>query len=164
MHIRTAIRRIKKYRPTTPAEFAWAGVPLYETKPVGAGVFREVLGVVDLPLVVKFPISDGKDGNISDGRRHTNEEVCRINKLSGFPKMRKFLPKIYYHDPKAGVVVMRWYPDYDKDYEEEDMLGHMIQRLVYDMTGVMLSDVHTGNVRSHNGKHGGRTILIDLGY
>jgi hypothetical protein len=46
MNIKTAIRRIKTWKPTTPDEFKTAGVPL-EDEALGAGVFREVVKVKD---------------------------------------------------------------------------------------------------------------------
>ena len=130
---------------------------------VHAGVFREVYRIVGVPLVVKFPLGDSYS-ETSEGRRHTNAEVNRIKRLSAFPVMRKYLPKVYYHDKTDGIVVMRHYPELDKDWADDTMVNKFIQDLVKDMTGIRLSDVHNGNVRSSNGKPTGRPVMIDCGY
>jgi hypothetical protein len=78
--------------------------------------------------------------------------------------MRKYLPKVYYHDKTDGIVVMRYYAELDKDWADDTMVNKFIQDLVKDMTGIQLSDVHNGNVRSSNGKPTGRPVMIDCGY
>ncbi len=164
MNIRTAIRRIKKFKPTTPEEFADAGVPVLDDKKfVHAGVFREVYRIVGVPLVVKFPFGDSYL-EPSGGRKHTNAEVNRIKRLSAFPVMRKYLPKVYYHDKTNGIVVMRHYAELVKDGTDDTIINKFIQDLIKDITGIRLGDVHDGNIRSHNGSNTGRPILIDLGY
>ena len=161
MNLRQAIARIRRFKPTTVEEFAQAGLSLEILKTVS--VFREVYLVKDLPLVVKFPLWD-KDGNTSEGRRHTNAEIRRIAKMATVPKLRKYLPRIYYHDPKAGIVVARRYPDYDKTVDPSDTLGRFVERLIKDFTGIKLSDVHEDNVRSRDGSYRGCPILLDCGY
>ena len=164
MNIRTAIRRIKTFKPATPEEFADAGVPVLDDKKfVHAGVFREVYRIVGVPLVVKFPLGDSYS-ETSEGRKHTNAEVNRIKRLSAFPVMRKYLPKVYYHDKTDGIVVMRYYAELGEDWTPDTMINKFIQDLIKDITGIQLGDVHDGNVRSHNGRNTGRPILIDLGY
>ena len=163
MNIRTAVRRIKTFKPETPEEFADAGVPVLDDKNfVYAGVFREVYRIVGVPLVVKFPLGDSYS-ETSEGRRHTNAEVNRIKRLSAFPVMRKYLPKVYYHDKASGIVVMRYYAELD-EWTDDTMLNKFIQNLIKDITGIQLSDVHDGNVRSSNGKPTGRPVMIDCGY
>ena len=164
MNIRTAIRRIKTFKPATPEEFADAGVPVLDDKNfVHAGVFREVYRIVGVPLVVKFPLGDSRK-ETGEGRRHTNAEVNRIKRLSAFPVMRKYLPKVYYHDKASGIVVMRYYAELDEKWTDDTMVNKFIQDLVKDITGIQLSDVHDGNIRSSNGKPTGRPVMIDCGY
>lgn len=154
MNIKTAIRRIKKHRPKTHEDFAKAGVPL-ESKCLGAGVFREVYRVRELPFVVKFPLA-------GDGDEHTRSEVRRIEALSKYPKMRKYLPKVYYYDSRAGIVVMKYYPPMDKN-NKDAALERMAQSLVKDLTGMLLGDIHAGNVTTDTGRSSGRPIFLDLG-
>ncbi len=164
MNIRTAVRRIKTFKPETPEEFADAGVPVLDDKNfVYAGVFREVYRIVGVPLVVKFPLGDSRK-ETGEGRRHTNAEVNRIKRLSAFPVMRKYLPKVYYHDKASGIVVMRYYAELDEKWTDDTMVNKFIQDLVKDITGIQLSDVHDGNIRSSNGKPTGRPVMIDCGY
>jgi hypothetical protein len=166
--IRTAIRRIKQFKPTTEGGFMSAGVPLKRTA-LGVGVFRESFKAVDLPLVVKFPLCDGplsKNPDYHESKWHTTTEVKRIARLSKFPFMRKYLPKIYYHDRKSGVLVMHWYDGFNDDFTRYCSLGNMTADLMYRLTGVKTIDIHGGNTRTSNPRKGekGRTILIDIGY
>ena len=161
MNTRTAIRRIKKYRPTTPAEFKDAGVPLGRL--VGSGVFREVVRVKGCDLVVKFPLDDG---GYRDGRMHTTVELRKLKKLAEYPWMRRYLPKVHYHDPKSGVLVMRYYPRF-KNYEDQiEGLGNLIRVLLRRITGVNISDIHCENIRNGTGPEPENylPILCDLGY
>lgn len=168
--IRTAIRRIKQFKPTTEGGFMSAGVPL-KSKVLGAGVFRESFMAVDLPLVVKFPLCGGdmpksKNPDYHEGKWHTTTEVKRIERLSKFTFMRKYLPKIYYHDRKSGVLVMHWYDEFNDDFIRYCSLGNMAADLMYRLTGVKTIDIHGGNTRTSNRLEDekGRTILIDIGY
>jgi len=168
--VRTAIRRIKKFKPTTPEEFYCAGVPL-DNKTADAGVFREAVKACNLPLCVKFPLLAGKmtkNGNddYHEGRWHTTTEVKRIERFSKFPFMRKYLPKIYYHDRKSGVLVMRWYDKFEDEFVGYCSLGNMVADLMYRLTGVKTLDIHGGNTRTSNPRKGekGHTVLIDMGY
>lgn len=156
MNIKTAIRRIKKHRPKTYEDFAEAGVPL-EIESLGEGVFRVVYRAHKLPLVVKFPLA-------GDGDDHTRSEVRRIKALSKYPKMRKYLPKVYYYDSRAGIVVMKYYPPMDWHLHEDASLGRLAQNLVKDLTGMSLDDIHAGNVTTDTGQSNGRPIFLDLGY
>lgn len=156
INIKTAIRRIKKHRPKTYEDFAEAGVPL-EIESLGEGVFRVVYRAHKLPLVVKFPLA-------GDGDDHTRSEVRRIKALSKYPKMRKYLPKVYYYDSRAGIVVMKYYPPMDKGLIKDASLERLAQNLVKDLTGMLLGDIHAGNVTTDTGQSNGRPIFLDLGY
>jgi hypothetical protein len=168
--IRTAISRIRKFSPTTPEAFAKIGVPL-DHRTADAGVFREAVKARDLPLCVKFPLHENnmpKSGNpdYHEGRWHTTTEVKRMERLRKFPFMRKYLPKIYYHDRKSGVLVMHWYAAFTSNFHAYCSLGNMAADLMYRLTGVKTIDIHDGNTRTSNPERDekGRTILIDMGY
>ena len=161
MNTRTAIRRIQKFKPTTPAEFKKAGVPLGRL--VGAGVFREVVRVKDCDLVVKFPLDDG---GYRDGKIHTTVELRKLKKLAQYPWMRKYLPKVYYHDPKSGVLVMKFYPEFGDEDDQIDGLGNLIRTLIRRTTGVDIADIHSENVRNGTRHEAIKylPILVDVGY
>jgi hypothetical protein len=168
--VRTAVKRIRKFSPKTPFDFAKIGVPL-KARAEGSGVFREAVGALYLPLVVKFPLCGGKmpaSGNddYHEGKRHTTAEVKRIARLGKFSFMRKYLPKVYYHDRKSGVLVMHWYDTFINDFDAYCSLGNMVADLMYRLTGVKTIDIHSGNTRTSSPKRKdrGRTILIDVGY
>ena len=155
MNIKTAIRRIKKHRPKTYEDFAKAGVPL-EIESLGEGVFRVVYKAHKLPLVVKFSLW-------GDDKCHTHSEMRRIKALSKYPKMRKYLPKVYYYDARGGIVVMKYYPPMNKNSKDAP-LERLAQSLVKDLTGMLLGDIHAGNVTTDTGRSDGRPIFLDLGY
>ena len=77
--------------------------------------------------------------------------------------MRPHLPEVFYHDKKSGVIVMRKYPKYDNYKSQADAMGEMIQRLVYKLTKVSCSDIHSENVRKRRFNKE-QSVLVDLGY
>jgi len=161
--VRTAIRRIRKYKPTTPEEFARIGVPL--SRHVEAGAFREVMKARDLPLVLKFPLWNGSVDGYRYGKCHSTTEVKRIKRLNKFPFMRKYLPKIYYHDRKSGMLMMRWYDNFEDSEDAYFSLGKMAAEMIYRLTGIKLIDIHDDNTRTPDPHcEYSRTVLIDIGY
>lgn len=125
----------------------------------GAGAFREAFRFVNCDLIVKFPRSK----TTSEGIKHTQEEIERLRQLQKHAKLRRYLPEIFYYDRGSGVIVMRYYPEFE-DYEKTaDAMGEMIGKLIQAVTGVPCTDIHTENVRKGPG---GRkeVILIDLGF
>jgi hypothetical protein len=153
-----AVRAIKKFNPETPEDFKKLGLKL---TCIGHGVFREVFMINGLNLVVKFPLSEeGLAPDFRAGKMHTTVEVKKVAALSKFRELRPYLPTIYYHNRKTGVLVMRYYPTYDDPSVQIEHLGRVIQRLIYRVTGVNCADIHSGNVNHNNN----RCVLIDLGY
>jgi hypothetical protein len=157
MNIRTAIARIRKAKPTTPGEFAQAGVPL-EKKAIGAGTFREVVKVKDCELVVKFPLAE-EDDDYSYGIRHSALEMKKLERLAQFKWMHRFLPKVYYYDCGHGIIVMRFY---EETGDEEFAVANrkFVHALLKRCTGVTISDYGECNV----GLRGVDLVLIDIGY
>lgn len=164
MKIKTAISRIRAYKPVNLEGFVWAGVPL-EKKPIGTGAFREVLQVKDCPLVVKFPLAEGlEDDDLPDFRssvRHSALEMKKLERLTKFKWMRRFLPKVYYYDRKHGIIVMQFYEDFDYDSFYGCASAEFVRTLIRRSTGVMISDYGPDNVR--RGKDD-QLVLIDCGY
>jgi hypothetical protein len=116
---------------------------------------------------VKFPLDDGQGNgreSTRSGREHMAAEVRRIKVLSKFPKMRKYLPKIYYYDSYNGIAVMKYYPLMHEDCDIGAAVERLAQSLVRDLTGLRLGDIHSGNVTTDTGQSGGRPIFLDLGY
>jgi hypothetical protein len=130
---------------------------------LGAGLFRSGYKIRNCDLVIKFPGKDDVKPSVGgkENRDHSLQEVRRLKRLMKDGTLNRFLPEIFYHDKKTGVVVMRYYPPF-KDFEElADALGRMIGHLIFRVTRVRCTDVHTENVR--RGQYD-RAILIDLGY
>lgn len=155
MNLATTIRRIKRFRPRTFKDFGKVGIRF--GKNLGEGVFREAYQIKDLPLVVKFPIED-------DGIDHSRDEMRKIRTLSKFKFLRKYLPKVYYYDRQSGVIVMKFYEDFE-DYDDAcDAVGTLAGELIKRLTGVSMVDIHSGNARIRDYHEPPRLVLIDLGY
>ncbi|PWT76422.1 MAG: hypothetical protein C5B59_06770 [Bacteroidetes bacterium] len=163
MNVKQAVALIRKHGPSTPEEFTEIGVPL-EKRKIGSGIFREVIKVKGLPLVVKFPIAESKNGRVSyrAGKMHSTVEVKKIARLRKFRKLRGHLPTVYYHDRKSGVLVMQYYPAFVNDADTLRALGKMVTKAISHGTGIEVSDIHEENVRM--GKTSKHAVLIDLGY
>ena len=123
-------------------------------------MFRRVFKVSGCPLVIKFPLA----GEFNDGVQHSISEVARIKRLGRVKELIPHLPKIFYHDRKNGVLVMKYYPKME-DARAVELLGKVVKKLVSKIVGVKMSDIHADNVR-HQGDASdtGRLIFTDLGY
>lgn len=155
MNVPQIVRKIKKHRPETPAEFRELGIPLVRE---GAGIFRVAYRVKKLPLLVKFPVDDDATG----GKAHSANEVRKIRRLSKFRWVKSYLPTIYFHDKQSGVLVVSWHDEFATDNDAFIALGALASRALKIATGVLVSDIHGDNVR--RGAQRRKIILIDLGY
>lgn len=72
---------------------------------VGAGEFRSVYQIVGKDLVVKLP----KDRDDIEHSRIEYQRWHDIMHQRGWFLLRKYMPKIYYFNPKNGVLLMRFY-------------------------------------------------------
>ena len=116
--------------------------------------------------MVKFPLAGSgrlRKSSYRDGIEHSDTEVDRIKRLARWPVMRPHLPEVFYHDKQSGILVMRKYPKYATFETQVDAMGQMIQRLVYKLTKVRCSDIHSDNVRKRRFNNE-QSVLIDLGY
>lgn len=161
-----ALRKIRKWKPSTPEQFRDLGLPVTF---IGNGVFREVCKVDGVRLVVKFPIADDPEGeDFTSGKNHARAEVKRIEKLKGFKALRPHLPKIRFYDTESGVLVMDWYEKFVSDDDQMGSVGTLLAKLIRAVTGVNCSDIHPGNVlcKAYDPTTGkrGDAVLIDLGY
>jgi hypothetical protein len=155
MILRTAIKHIQKAKPRTIEDFESLG---FRLKRIGGGVFRGVYRIKSFPLVVKFPRDEPYD-------RHSRAEMRKIKKLSEFPFLRRYLPKVYYYDPKNGVIVMELYHPFSDNVDAADALGRLAGMLIHRLTGVPMKDIHTDNIRTPNPQRcSPRLVFCDLGY
>lgn len=127
-------------------------------KLLGCGAYREAFKVVNCDVVVKFPISK----STSQGVKHSQQEMRRIRRLRESNTLAPFLPEVLYYDKATGVIAMRYYPEFEDFEKEADAMGKMIQKMIYRISGVKCTDVHTENVRRGRGRLD--AILIDLGF
>jgi hypothetical protein len=163
--IAAALRKIRAHKPSSPAAFRKIGLPVRWLK---SGVFRETCRIINCDLVVKFPLGDPDgDGRSSRkyarGRQHTRTEIARIKRLLKFKFMEPYIPKVHYHDPKSGTLVMSYHPPFSDREEQIDSMGRFIQMLIERGTGVRCSDLHSDNVHKKSRNHK-RVVIIDLGY
>lgn len=157
---KTALARIRKYKPKSWKEFQSIGLPLNK-KRLGEGAFRLVYKFVDLPLVVKFPITQDC-GSTRSSKYHTTMEVKKVKKLSRFKWLKWLMPKIYYHDRKTGVMVMQCYEPYTKelDWGIAWVLGEALTRA----TKTAIGDIQASNFGVEHDRFGNKKLkLIDLG-
>jgi hypothetical protein len=140
-----------------------------EDKPLGDGLFREVYKIKGQPLVAKFPlysIEDEDSAHARDAKMHTTMEVRKITKLSKTRWMRKYLPKIYYHDRKSGIVVMHYHPPFRESEESYTALGRLVTELLKRQFGVTIGDIWEPNIGRRDPASGYNplAVLIDAGY
>lgn len=79
----------------------------YTLKPIGDGAYRTVYKIGNLPIVVKVPTHTG-----GSCKRHAIAEwraVQRILKFKKYIELQPFVPKIYYFDPKSGIMIVHYY-------------------------------------------------------
>lgn len=155
MSVKYVLRKVRAAKPSTPKEFRALGLAL---RAIGSGAFRDVFKVVNCDLVVKFPM-EGR----THGKKHTLSEVRRLTRLRKSRVMRPHLPEVFYLDKQHGIVIMRYYPEYESFEAQADSMGNLIQRLIYAHTRVRTSDIHTGNVHKRRTNHE-QSVIIDLGY
>lgn len=163
IQISVAIKKIRAHNPTCPGDFSKIGLKLRWLK---SGVFRETCRIVNCNLVVKFPLPSKSKRTVSrynEGKRHTKTEIARIKRLMAFPFMREYLPKVHYHDPATGTLVMSYHPPFADKEDQIDSMGRFIQLLLLKATGVRCSDLHSDNVHQKAENHK-QVVIIDLGY
>lgn len=131
----SALKKIQKYKPNSVLAFKKLG---FDMNYIAAGSFREVYQIDDLPIVVKFPLDDDPESNID----HTNREVRKIKKLHKV--LPRHVPKIYYHDSRAGIVIMKYYDNTD---DVMSGLYDMLSKLIYKTTGMKITDIYEENIR-----------------
>jgi hypothetical protein len=131
---------------------------------LGTGMFRSGYKVRHTDLVIKFPIREGKDDNGSEGIQHSTQEMRRLRRLKKAGTLNQFLPEVLYYDKKSGVIMMRYYPEFDGYEEQADAMGKMVGKLIYRIARVRCTDIHTENVRKGRWDGLKNAVIIDLGY
>lgn len=160
------LRKVRKNHPAGPEDFKKLGIRI---RPLGVGAFRSVYRVNGVNLVVKFP-RPGTDFIIN--KIHTRTELARIKKFRRFGWMRKYLPKVYYHNSKTGVSIIEFYDDSkqmmtrgiwgNSQQQRMQAMCNMAQDLIHRLTGTRMTDITDENVRVDQKK---RVVkLIDLAY
>lgn len=159
MNVPQVIRKIKKARPQNQKDFKAMGLTLVRE---GSGLFRSVMRIKGVPVVVKFPKASGKDVSYRSGKMHSTVEARKIAKLYRIPWMRRYLPRVYYHDKKSGILVVSWHKEFANDVDAFRALGRFTTKLLRQNHKVTVSDIHEENVRQ--GVDRKQIILVDLGY
>jgi hypothetical protein len=151
-----AVRRIRAHKPKSKEDFEKIGVPL-ENDSFDNGSFREVFltRFKALKIVVKFAM--GKSGVV-----HSSMEIKKLAKLSKFKLLRPYLPEVYYHNYRTGIIVMRKYPEFKwkREVDYVAKIGALTGKLIQALTSVEMDDIREDNIRSD----GKKFVFIDLGY
>jgi hypothetical protein len=162
--INAAIQSIKLWKPQTFEDFAKTGMRLTF---IGEGAFRTVFQIAALPLVIKFPRTE--DDDLRTCIRHSVIEVRKIKTLQKFSIMRPHLPRVYYSDKRAGVIVMEYIDDKkikteigDTDDARRYGIHSLVARLIKAHTGVTIDDFGEDNVRYD--KKTSRLKIVDFAY
>lgn len=169
MRIKEALRVINEEKPKSRKAFKDLG---FELEFLDAGAFRDVYRIKDTQLVVKFPKPESQVCLVGSGKAHSRIEYEWVIDLTHNPRwkpIRKFMPKIYYYDPK-GIVVMKYYRPAECT-PEVGVLAQALESLlmvIYDQ-----NDVHNDASDSKCWDLGysnlgvdsnGQYKIIDLGY
>ena len=156
------VQKMKRVKPRTPKEARAAGIKM---RLLGTGMFRAGYKVRNTDLVIKFPVLTGKnDDDPSEGIQHSVQEIRRLRRLKKAGTLNQFLPEVLYYDKKSGVIMMRYYPEFDGYEEQADAMGKMVGKLIYRIAGVRCTDIHTENVRKGRWDGLKNAVIIDLGY
>jgi hypothetical protein len=93
-------------------------------------------------------------------KQHTRTELGRIRRFRRFRWMRKYLPRVYYSNPKTGVSII----EFIQDSPGQRMQGmcDMASDLIYRLTGTKMTDISDNNVRVDPKRE--VVKLIDLAY
>lgn len=157
------LRRIEHYKPHTLGELRRLKIP---HQFIGSGAFREAYKLGKYSLVIKLPFGRKGSKEWKDSRKHTNDEVAKIEHFAQFKALKPYLPEIFYHDRKHGVVVMKYYkPRYSttalKKFREHWIAWNIVGRLVKQLTGKPLTDMGWSNVCLLGNN---KAKFLDLGY
>jgi hypothetical protein len=166
MRTQEALRRIKRHRPTSLNDFKALSLL---GKYVGSGVFRETFRVKGTNLIVKFPLNEARSERkpvYKSGIAHTRTEMRRFYKLRRVKALRSHLPKIWYFDPRHGIVVMTHYAKFGGygGRNKIELLGQVINKLMRQYAHTPMNDIHGDNTRMAGGKFNKRIVFVDLGF
>ena len=85
---------------------------------IGDGAFRKVYRIVGTEFVVKFPSCRSNDID----KEHSRIEYQRCYDIMHQERwylLRRYTPKVYYYNPKTGVLLMHYYEPVAKDTQED---------------------------------------------
>jgi len=81
--------------------------------------------------------------------------------------MHPYLPKVHYHDPKSGTLVMSYHPPFKTSDDQIEALGRFAGMLLRRLTHVSTRDIHRDNLHKRRNVPDSENeiaVLIDLGY
>lgn len=129
-----------------------------KAKALESGAYRYACKVVGLPLVLKIPLSNPA------ARRHSEEEikaVKKINRLKKYRKLRKYMPDIYFYNPRTGIIGMQYYNTKSNPYKNRmaSLLTDLIEE-IWPGVDEFSVDIHRSNIAFDAD---GNIKIIDLG-
>jgi hypothetical protein len=156
--INQVINKLRTHWPSTPEECRTYGIRLCKNSESGA--YRYVYKVWGLPIVIKFPQSDGDI-------KHAIQEWIVYNKLKfcdKYKKLKKYMPAIYHFNINTGVSAMRYYellgPSNWRQPNKHDRSRELLQKRIKKVYKTANDVDNSGNVaRDKNGQ----LKVIDLG-
>jgi hypothetical protein len=154
------VERIRNLNPEIESDLSNAGI---RYRMLGFGTFRTTYALTGYKLVIKFPNTGDTDEG-ADGIEHSAMEIRRIARVcKRLPFMRRHVPKVLYHNPKTGVVVMeRIFGKHMLMSDENGCINRIMSQL-FRKCGVILDDAWGDNIIIEEGNiH--RAVIIDFGY
>jgi hypothetical protein len=152
MTIKKLVRLLRKNRPQTIKEVRRLGI---RARFFDEGCFRKVYRVRGLPLVLK--IAD------TDAQYHTRAEIRVLRKIltwTRFRLLRRYMPKVYYCDPRGAVLLMRRYKRLRWSKHRSELF-YMLECFTKDLFKFKSSpDIHFGNGGLDSK---GQIKILDLG-
>lgn len=132
MTISELIKLFEKYNFKSVEKAKKAGLKLTY---IGSGAFREAYRIGKLPVIVKFPYSS------SEHSRREISIISKINRQNKYEYLRPYVPKIYYSNPKTGVIIMEQCKPFKSEITGKYELACKVLRdLVMSLFGPFASD------------------------
>ncbi len=96
---------------------------------------------------------------------HSNIEMRKLTNILKNPKLKplhRYMPKVYYHDKKSGIIIMKQYEKLPYS-EYAGYICNILDRLIVDTLHHYGNDVCVDNVGKYETNNCTRFVIWDLG-
>lgn len=156
MTIDEVSKLLMENNPRTANELKALGI---QVRTLGSGAYRHAYKVLRLPLVIKIPFNQRMSLKHAEAEIKAIRQIIRLKK---YRKLKKYMPNIYFYNPKTRVIGMEYCTTKINPYLSN------IELLLNDLLGEIWPDAATSSVDVHRYNIGfnrnGDIKIIDLGY